>query len=184
MVPERMRRLISSVSALAHASRSGPRLAELHVSGLPLVSRLRVSRKSLGLPMESCPENWTFALRALWARSSRRSSLELFAGRRSRVGGALRGGRRMARKGLYSSMGWRRSSGRVSRSGSVAGGLVLADGPCADLSRRIHVRTSLTLATKVSCVFDDEICIVFQRMLLSSSKVSVPMTVQGPSVFS
>ena len=142
--------MISSASALAHVSRSGPRLAELYVSGLPLVSRLRVSRRSLGLIMESGPENRTFALRALWARSRRRSSLGLFAGRRSRVGGTLRGGRRMARKGLHSSMGWRRSAGRFSRRGSAAGGLVLADGPCEDLSRRIHVRTSLTLATKVS----------------------------------
>ncbi len=48
---------------------------------------------------------------------------------------------------------------------------------------RIHVRTSLTLATKVSLVLDDEICIVFQRMLLSSSRASVATTVQGPSVF-
>jgi hypothetical protein len=175
--------MISSASALAHASRSGPRLAELYVSGLPSVSRLRVSRKSLGLSMESGPENRTFALRARWDRSRLRSSLELFAGRR-RVAGTLRGGRRMARKGLYSSMGRRRSAGRVSRSVEGAGGLVLAGGPRADLSRRIHVRTSLTLAMKVSCVFDDEICIVCQRMLLSSSKVSVAMTVQGPSVLS
>ncbi len=66
----------------------------------------------------------------------------------------------------------------------LIGGFVLAGGPCADLSRRIHVRTSLTLATKVSLVFDDVICIVFQRMLLSSSRVSVATTVQGPRVFS
>jgi hypothetical protein len=46
------------------------------------------------------------------------------------------------------------------------------------------VRTSLTLATKVSLGLDDAICRVFQRMLLSSSKVSVDTTVQGPSVFS
>ena len=64
MVPERIRRMISSASALAHASRSGPRLAELYVSGLPSLSRFRVSRKSLGLSMESGPENRTFALRA------------------------------------------------------------------------------------------------------------------------
>ncbi len=64
------------------------------------------------------------------------------------------------------------------------GEFVWAGGPCADLSRRIHVRTSLTLATKVSLVLDDEIYIVFQRMLLSSSRVSVATTVQGPSVFS
>jgi hypothetical protein len=120
--------MISSASALAHASRSSPRLAELYVSGLPLVSRLRVSRKSLGLSKESGPENRTFALRALWARSRRRSSLELFAGRRSRVAGTLRDGRMTARKGLYSSMGRRRSAGRVSRSVSGAGGLVLAGG--------------------------------------------------------
>ncbi len=140
MVPERIRRMISSASALAHASRSGPRLAELYVSGLPLVSKLRVSRRSLGLLMESGPESRTFALRALWVRSRRRSSLELFAGRRRRVGGTLRGGRRMARKGLYSSMGWRRSAGRVSRGGSGAGGLVLADGPCEDLCERYRKR--------------------------------------------
>ncbi len=60
----------------------------------------------------------------------------------------------------------------------------MAGGPCADLSRRIHVYTSLTLATKMSLVFDDAICRVFQRMLLSSSKMSVDTTVQGPSVFS
>jgi hypothetical protein len=100
-----MRRIISLASALAYARRSGPRLAELYVSGLPLVSRLRVSSKSLGLSVESGPENRILALRALCARSRRRSSLELFAGRRSRVAGTLRGGRRMARKGLCSSMG-------------------------------------------------------------------------------
>ncbi len=158
MVPERMRRIISSDSALAHASRSGPRLAELYVSGLPLASRLRISRKSLGLSVESGPEIRTFAFRALCARSLRRSSRELFAGRRSRVAGTLRAGRRMARKGLCSSMGRRRSVGRVSRRMTGSGEFVLAGGPCADLSRRIHVRTSLTLATKVSLVLDDEIC--------------------------
>ncbi len=47
------------------------------------------------------------------------------------------------------------------------------------------MRTSLTLATKVSLVLDDAICRVFQRkMLLSSSNVSVGTMVQGPSVFS
>ncbi len=141
-------------------------------------------KKSLGLSVESGPENRTLALRALCARSRRRSSREFFAGRRSRVAVTLRGGRRMARKGLCSSMGWRRSAGRVSRSITGTGGFVLAGRPCVDLSRRIHVRTSLTLATKVSLVFDDAICTVYQRMLLSSSRVSVATTVQGPSVFS
>jgi hypothetical protein len=60
----------------------------------------------------------------------------------------------------------------------------LAGGPCADLSRRIHVRTLLTLTTKVSLVLSDEICRVFQRILLSSNNVSMETTVQGPSVFS
>ena len=134
--------------------------------------------------MESGPENRTFAFRALCVRNLRRSSRELFAGRRIRVAGTLRAGRRIALNGLCSSMGRRRSAGRVSRRMTGTGEFVLAGGPCPDLSRRIHVRTSLTLATKVSLVFDDEICIVFQRMLLSSSRVSVATTVQGPSVFS
>jgi hypothetical protein len=54
--------------------------------------------------------------------------------------------------------------------------------PCVDLSRRIHVRTSLTLATKVSLDLDDSICSVFQRILSSSSSVSVARTVHGPRV--
>jgi hypothetical protein len=69
------------------------------------VSRLRISSSSLGLSVESGPEKRTFALRALCAPSRRRSFRELFAGRRSRGAGTLRGGRRMARKGLCSSMG-------------------------------------------------------------------------------
>jgi hypothetical protein len=87
---------------------------------------------------------------------------------------------RMARKGLCSLMGggdlereyrelWRRPMG--------LGGLV-------GHTRRIHVRTSLNLATKVPLVVDDEICRVFQRMFVSSNNVSVATTVQGPSVFS
>ncbi len=95
----------------------------------------------------------------------------------------LRGGSRIARNGLAASIGWRRSGGRISRTIVGGGESGLADGPCEDVSRRIHVRTSLTLATKVSLGLDDAICRVFQRMLLSSSNVSVNTTVQGPSVF-
>jgi hypothetical protein len=90
----------------------------------------------------------------------------------------------MARNGLYSSIGCRSSGGRLSWTIVGTGGSVLADGPCADLSRQIQVLISLTFATKVSLVFDDAICRVFHRMLLSSSSVSVETTVQGPRVFS
>jgi hypothetical protein len=69
----------------------------------------------------------------------------------------LRGGSRMARNGLCSSIGCRSSGGRVLRTIVGTGGSGLAGGLRADLSRRIHVRTSLTFATKVSLVFDDAI---------------------------
>jgi hypothetical protein len=61
----------------------------------------------------------------------------------------------MARNGLVASMGCRSSGRSVSQTISGAGVLGLADGPLANLSRRIHVRTSLTLATMVSLDLDD-----------------------------
>ena len=67
----------------------------------------------------------------------------------------LRGGSRMDRKGLFSSIGCRSSGGRLSLTIVGTSGSVLTGGLSAVLSRRIHFRTSLTLATKVSSVFDD-----------------------------
>jgi hypothetical protein len=75
------------------------------LSGLPLASRLRVSSGVVQLSLESGPENRTLALMTMWARTRRLSSRELFAGRRSRGAGMLRGGSRMMWKGLCSSMG-------------------------------------------------------------------------------
>jgi hypothetical protein len=46
-VPEVMRRVISSASAMVHKILSGPDFAEEYVSGLPCVSRLRVKGLSL-----------------------------------------------------------------------------------------------------------------------------------------
>ncbi len=61
------------------------------------------------------------------------------------------------RNGLCSSIGYRSSGGRLSRTIVGTGGSGLAGGRSADLSLRIHVRTSLTFATKASSVFDDAI---------------------------
>ncbi len=46
-MPEVMRRVISSASAMVHNILSGPDFAEEYVSGLPCVSRLRVKGLSL-----------------------------------------------------------------------------------------------------------------------------------------
>ena len=102
MVPDIISLMISSASALAHATLSGPRLADAYVSGLPLTSRLRVSVSAFGVSLESGPENRTLALNALWASIRRLSSRVLFAGRRRGAVGMLRGGSRMARNGLCS----------------------------------------------------------------------------------
>ncbi len=156
IVPDIMSRMISSASALAHANLSGPRLADAYVSGLPFTSRLRVSIGDFGISLESGPANRTLVLNARWARDQRRSSRVLFAGRRRRAVGMLRGGSTMTRNGLCSSMGCRSSGGRLSRMIVGTGRSGLAGGLSGDLSRRIHVRTSLTFATKASLVLDDE----------------------------
>ncbi len=46
-MPEVIRRVISSASAMVHKILSGPDFAEAYVSGLPLVSKLRVKGLSL-----------------------------------------------------------------------------------------------------------------------------------------
>ena len=156
IVPDIISRMISSASALAHATLSGPRLADAYVSGLPFTSRFRVSISVFGVSLESGPENRTLVLNARWASTRRLSSRVLFAGRRRGAVGMLRGGRRMARNGLCSSMGCLSSGGRLSRRTAGTGRSGLAGGLSADLSRRIYVQTSLTFATKVSLVLDDE----------------------------
>jgi hypothetical protein len=163
--------VISSASALAHARQSGPRLADAYVGGLPVESRLSISCGEFGIASESRPAKRTCAFRALRDHTRRCSSRELLAGRRRRGTGMLRGGSRIAWNGLVASIGWRRFDGRISRTIVGDGGSGLADGPCEDLSQRIHVRTSLTLAREVSLALDDAICRVFQRMLLLSSNV-------------
>ena len=157
MVPDIISRIISSASALAHANLSdGPRLPGAYVSGLQFASRLRVSISAFGVSLESGPENRTLVLNARWATSQRLSSRVLFADKRRRAVGMLRGGSRMARNGLCSSIGCLSSGGRLSRMIVRTGRSGLAGGLRADLSRRIHVLTSLIFATKVSLVLDDE----------------------------
>ena len=97
------------------------------------------------------------------------------------LGGTDLGGRRMARKGACSSIGKRKSSGRAGRSSDGTGRSGAAGGPCAVLSRRIYVRISLTLKTlESSGCLEQETWSVCQRILLSSRKVSVAMTMQFP----
>ncbi len=81
------------------------------------------------------------------SRRRRLSSRVLFAGRRMHVGGTDFGGSRMARKGACSSIGRRNSGGSAGRSCVGTGGSGLAGTPCEVLSRRMYVRTSLTLKT-------------------------------------
>jgi hypothetical protein len=80
-------------------------LADVYVSGLPEESRLRLSCGEFGVVSESGPAKRTFAFKARWDRTRRRSSRELFAGRRRRGAGMLRGGSRIARNGLVASIG-------------------------------------------------------------------------------
>ena len=145
-------------------------------------SKLRVSVGSGISASESGPAKRTPAEKArCCSRRRRLSSRVLLAGMRIDLDGTDLGGSRIARKGECVSRGCRSSGGSAGRSSEPAGGLVLAGGQWAYLSRRIYVRISLTLNTfDSSGCFEQDTWSVFHRMPFSSKKVSGARTTQSP----